>query len=182
MNKDYPNKKTDAVLLEQIRLNDDHTSFTILYDRYWNKSLAIAYNLTKDKFIAKDLVQDLFVGFWNKRKTMQINNFESYIATAIKFSFYSHVEKERRRRVIREEKLETKEEAELDEQIETLFTSDYFSNLIETLPEKCKLVVSYSRIHDMKNADIAVMMNISEKTVEGHLTKGLKIIRNKFKL
>ncbi|GAA6765754.1 RNA polymerase sigma-70 factor [Flavobacterium sp. CGRL1] len=181
MNTVESNKVSDDVLLLHISLHDDHGSFTVLYDRYWNRSLAIAYNLTRDKSVSKDIVQDLFISFWNRRKTLEINNFESYLATALKFSVFSHFEKERRRRIIREQKIEIKEEAILDQQIEEMFYEDYFLNLTEQLPEKCRLVVHYSRLEDMKNAEIAKTMNISEKTVEGHLTKGLKIIRNKFR-
>ncbi|MCI9843588.1 RNA polymerase sigma-70 factor [Flavobacterium pectinovorum] len=181
MSKDHSNNGSDNELLKRISLYDDHASFTALYDRYWNKSLAIAYNLTKDKSISKDIVQDLFIGLWNRRKNLEVTNFDAYLATALKFSVYSHFEKERRRRVIREEKLEVKEEAILDDQIESMFLNDYLLNLMEHLPEKCRLVVGYSRIDEMKNAEIAKTMNISEKTVEGHLTKGLKIIRNKFR-
>jgi RNA polymerase sigma-70 factor (family 1) len=181
MNKNSLHTKTDDELLHSIQLNDDHSSFSVLYDRYWDKSLAISYNLTRDKSQAKDIVQEVFISIWNRRKTLEIKNFSSYLATAIKFSFYMHIEKERRRRVILEDKLERKTEAEIDDQIEALYFTDYFLSLIETLPEKCKLVVSYSRLDDMSNADIAKKMNISEKTVEGHLTKGLKIIQRKFK-
>ncbi|MBP1618131.1 MAG: polymerase sigma-70 factor [Bacteroidetes bacterium] len=181
MNRDFRHEKTDDELLNAIRLNDEYSSFSAIYERYWDKSLAIAYNLTRDKSLAKDIVQDVFVSFWNRRKSLEINNFGNYIATAIKFSFYLHIDRERRRRVILEEKLERKAEAEADEQIEKLFYVDYFLSLIETLPEKCRLVVSYSKLHDMNNADIAQKMNISEKTVEGHLTKGLKIIQRKYK-
>jgi RNA polymerase sigma-70 factor (family 1) len=182
MRRNYPHTKTDDELLLSIRLNDDQSAFSVLYDRYWDKSLAIAYNLTHDKSQAKDIVQDVFISFWKRRTTLEINNFSNYLATSIKFSFFMHIEKERRRRVIREEKLDLQDEAILDEQIEALFCADYLSNLLECLPEKCRLVVSYSRLHDMKNSEIAKKMNISEKTVEGHLTKGLKIIRAKFRL
>jgi RNA polymerase sigma-70 factor (family 1) len=182
MRRDYLNTKTDEELLQLIKAENDNNSFSELYNRYWEKSLAITYNLTHDKSLAEDLVQELFISFWNRRTTLEINNFSSYLATAIKFSFYMHIEKERRRRIIREEKLAPQDEAVLDEQIEALFCADYFSKLLEVLPEKCKLVVSYSRLDDMSNADIAKKMNISEKTVEGHLTKGLKIIRSKFRL
>jgi RNA polymerase sigma-70 factor (family 1) len=173
--------KTDYELLQSIRLEDDEEAFAVLYERYWKKCLAISYNLMRDKSQAKDLVQEVFISIWNRRNVLEIKNISNYLATAIKFSFYMHIEKERRRRLILEEKLERKTEAEVDEQMEALFLTDYFLSLIETLPEKCRLVVSYSRLDDMKNADIAKKMNISEKTVEGHLTKGLKIIQRKFK-
>ncbi|MBP1638903.1 MAG: polymerase sigma-70 factor [Bacteroidetes bacterium] len=182
MSRDYPYTKTDDELLLCVRLNDCESSFSVLYDRYWDKSLGIAYNLTHDKSQAKDIVQDVFISFWNRRNTLEINNFSNYLATSIKFSFFVHIEKERRRRIIREEKLDPQDEAILDEQIETLFCADYFSNLLESLPEKCRLVISYSRLDDMKISEIAEKMNISEKTVEGHLTKGLKIIRAKFRI
>jgi RNA polymerase sigma-70 factor (ECF subfamily) len=173
--------QSDEYLLGLIRLNDDHAAFSMLYERYWNKLLAISFNLTNDKSISKEIVQEIFISLWNRRNTLEINNLNSYLATAVKFSFFDYIDKERRRRVLASEKFGGIEEAESDPAIEAIFMKEYLSGLLTTLPEKCRLVVTYSRIHDMSNAAIAEKLNISEKTVEGHLTKGLKILRSNFK-
>jgi hypothetical protein len=47
------------------------------------------------------------------------------------------------------------------------------------LPDKCKEVFKLSYLHDMKNKDIADVMGISLRTVEAHMYKALKILREK---
>jgi RNA polymerase sigma-70 factor (ECF subfamily) len=54
--------------------------------------------------------------------------------------------------------------------------------VVEQLPEKCRLVFSYKRDHHMTTPEIAHKMDISEKTVEFHLTKAIKTLRNALKM
>lgn len=46
-----------------------------------------------------------------------------------------------------------------------------------TLSPKCRKVFEMSRSEGMKNSEIAENMGMSEKTVEGYITKSLKQIR-----
>lgn len=48
---------------------------------------------------------------------------------------------------------------------------------IESLTPQCKKVFIYSRYHNLKNREIAIMLDISEKAVEKHITKALTEIR-----
>jgi RNA polymerase sigma-70 factor (ECF subfamily) len=167
----------DEMLLDLVRQHEDHEAFTELFNRYWNKLLAIAYNLIQDKSAAKEIVQELFVSLWNRRLHVQIDNVNSYLATAVKFSVFKEIERRKRRRELEIARFGQADQAALDDKLEQLFIKEYLAGLLEQLPEKCALVVNYSKIQDMSNAEIAHKLNISEKTVEGHLTKGLKAIR-----
>ena len=51
------------------------------------------------------------------------------------------------------------------------------SSFVKTLPEQRKKVFLLSREENMKNKEIAFLLNISEKTVEKHITKALSDIR-----
>ncbi|EHQ26009.1 sigma-70 family RNA polymerase sigma factor [Mucilaginibacter paludis] len=172
---------SDEVLLEMIRLEGNHLAFTTLYDRYWNKLLAIAYNLLRDKSSAKEIVQEVFISLWNRRTNIEVRNAGSYLATAVKFSVFKQIERERRYRHIELADVGDLQLAAVDDRIEDLFIKEYLAGLLEALPEKCALVINYSRIRDWSNAQIAEELNIAEKTVEGHLTKGLKLIRANLK-
>ncbi|MNY29502.1 RNA polymerase sigma factor [compost metagenome] len=50
---------------------------------------------------------------------------------------------------------------------------------IELLPEKCQQVFKLSRLEGLKYRDIALQLNISEKTVENHMGNALKILRSR---
>ena len=65
----------------------------------------------------------------------------------------------------------------LEDKINAKFLQDYIDGIVEQLPEKSRLVYNYSRKKGLSNAEIAREMRISQKTVEGHLTKVLKTLR-----
>ena len=48
---------------------------------------------------------------------------------------------------------------------------------VRQLPEHCRIVFEMSRFDELKNREIAGKLGISQKTVEAHLTKALKILR-----
>lgn len=50
---------------------------------------------------------------------------------------------------------------------------------INGLPEKCREVFKLSYLYDMKNKDIADTLSISLRTVEAHMYKALKILRER---
>lgn len=52
---------------------------------------------------------------------------------------------------------------------------------IDELPDKCREVFKLSYLHDMKNKDIADVMGISLRTVEAHMYKALKVLRERLK-
>ena len=49
--------------------------------------------------------------------------------------------------------------------------------LVSNLPEKCRLVYKMSRENGMSQKQIAEEFCISEKTVEAHIGKALKVLR-----
>ena len=49
---------------------------------------------------------------------------------------------------------------------------------IATLPEKCREVFMMSKIDGLKNREIAEKLNISEKTVERHMSIALRKLRD----
>ncbi len=173
-------ERTDIQLTDLLR-SGDHVAFTEIYNRYWNKLTAIAYNHTKDKSAAKEIVQELFVGLWNRKDILDIKTLNGYLATAVKFAVYKKIERERRRREIENQEFSKSDFMEIDQEIETRFLQEYINGQVEQLPEKCRMVFNYSRVKGMSNPEIAEEMNISVRTVEGHLNKGLKAIRNGLK-
>lgn len=50
--------------------------------------------------------------------------------------------------------------------------------IAEQLPKQCAKVFKLSRISGLSNKEIASQLQLSEKTVEGHITRSLKFFRS----
>ncbi|MDB5128248.1 RNA polymerase sigma-70 factor [Mucilaginibacter sp.] len=167
---------TDCKLLE-LFTNGNDAAFAEIYNRYWKKLIALSYSYTKDKFLAEEIVQEVFVSLWNRRGVVKIETLSSYLATAIKFSVFKNIyTKNRHERLL--EQMPASSIAELPEDlVHAKFLEEYVNGLVEQLPEKCRLVYKYSRQKGLSPQEIAEEMNIAKKTVEAHLTKALKMLR-----
>lgn len=67
-----------------------------------------------------------------------------------------------------------------DQILDNIFAAEIqavIDNTVNELPEQCSRVFKLSRSEGLKNHEISSTLNISEKTVESHITKALKIIR-----
>jgi RNA polymerase sigma-70 factor, ECF subfamily len=54
-----------------------------------------------------------------------------------------------------------------------------FRTALSELPEQCRTVFQLSRFEELKYREIASRLSISEKTVENHMGKALKLLRIK---
>jgi RNA polymerase sigma-70 factor (family 1) len=172
------NKLSDVELTALLK-KGDKAAFTEIYDRYWNKLLAIAYNHTRDKSDAEEIVQEVFIALWNKRDQVNILSPERYFATAVKFTVFNNYYRKKRRTDDMISKMPYRESYEIEEEIAARFLQEQIDGIISALPDKCRLVFQYSREKGLKNSEIAKEMGIAEKTVEAHLNKALKTIRGK---
>ncbi|TXH20759.1 MAG: hypothetical protein E6Q95_05120, partial [Chitinophagaceae bacterium] len=80
-------KHKDADLLERIT-NNDYSAFEMLYNRYWELVYNTAYKRLNDSGLCKDIVQDLFLDIWERRNSIQIENFPGYVNKATKYIVY----------------------------------------------------------------------------------------------
>ncbi len=155
----------------------DETAITEIYHRYWRKLLAIAYNQTKDKTAAEEVVQEVLINLWDRRASLKIDSLPNYLATAVKYTVLNSIQREKRRNTIAVGVFGNASASFDDEEIYAHLLRDYINGVVETLPDKCKLVFKCSREQGKSIPQIAKELNIAEKTVEAHLTKALKTIR-----
>ena len=172
----------DQELVELLK-KGDHKAFEKIYLNYWEKLYSVAYKWTNCRETSKELVQDLFLKLWDKRETLHIyRSLNSYIFSFIKYLIYNHLDSQ---------KVKDKHLASLRPENNLEYTTDQklsFDELyqlldveIGNLPEKTKNVFQLSRQHNLSNKEIAQKLEISEKTVEFHLTKSIKRIKSGIK-
>jgi RNA polymerase sigma-70 factor (family 1) len=170
---------TDQELTDFLK-SGDHAAFTEIYNRYWDKLFAVAYNRLSDELEAEEAVQNVFLSLWKRKETLELtHSLSTYLSVSVKYQIFTRLAQLKRERertgqlkmVAVEGKETTGEwlsEKELRLQIE---------QCINALPEKCRIVFLLSREQNLTNKQIAGQLDISEKTVEGHITKALSTIR-----
>lgn len=158
----------------------DELAFAEIYDRFWQKLFAIAYNRLKEIQTAEDIVHDVLVSLWANRERVTIESLENYLATAAKYMVLAKIKKKVRERVYNTT-ITLHRAPVFDLPIESSLHYKYIlemvKNEVEKLPEKCRLIFKCSRNAGMPVKQIATKLNISPKTVENQLNKALKQLK-----
>ncbi|HEY5408022.1 MAG TPA: RNA polymerase sigma-70 factor [Ginsengibacter sp.] len=156
----------------------DELAFTEIYDRFWKKLFAIAYNRLEERESAEDIVHNVFASLWINRNKIEIKSLENYLATAAKYMVFAKIKKKERERIYNNDIQQASVfELAIETSLHYKYILEIVKNEVEKLPEKCRLIFKYSRNDGMPVKRIAKELNISPRTVENQLNKALKQLR-----
>ncbi|MFD0861078.1 RNA polymerase sigma-70 factor [Sungkyunkwania multivorans] len=165
--------------------NGDAAAFEMLFRLYHSKLRFIASNYISQAEDSEEIVQDVFIKIWKRRKSLNIKtNLNSYLFTTVKNTCLDHLRKQRRKTGFRH-RLELLENtinynALKDAAASAIIEKELaleIEKAIALLPEKCKQVFMKSRVQGMTNKAISEQLHISVKTVENHMTRALRHMR-----
>jgi RNA polymerase sigma-70 factor (family 1) len=169
---------TDFDLIALLK-EDDVSAFDTLYSRYFGKLYNHAYEKLNDRFLAQEVVQDLFVRFWQNRHKLEVHtSLASYFFGAIRYLVINQYKKQ----MIYEQKIDAHAFTQSESSDATNEWLDFkdlqteYQAALQQLPEKCREVFLMSR-NGASNKEIAEALGISIKTVEQHMTKALRTLR-----
>lgn len=128
---------------------------------------------------AKDLMQDSFVKLWNNCKDVPYEKAKGYVFTLARNSFLNDYKREK---MIRNHKNNSSKNLlnieSPDYVLEEKEFLDKINRVISSLPDKNREVFLLNRIDGKTYKEIAVLFEISVKTVEKWMHDSLKIIRS----
>ena len=162
----------------------DRKVFKTVIESYYDQVYWYAKSLTRDVDLAKDLTQDAFLKLWKKRdKVKKGTIIKGWLYKSVRNKFLDNVKKHGKETYLFEttfaETLDNVVSREYQEELQRKM--QIVEREIERLPNKCHQVFKLSKKDGLTNNEIAEHLGISIKTVEGHLTKALKILREKLK-
>jgi RNA polymerase sigma-70 factor (ECF subfamily) len=174
----YEKQISDGELLQSLK-GDDTAAFEVLYDRYW-KALYLKACQRVDRDEAKDLVQEVMISLWRRRKDITAEkegDLSRYLFTAIKYRVISHYAFSASE--IRNVDIFDILEGQLhNDALETKELKATIESAVSRLPARMQQIFRMSREEDCSIADIAQKLNLSEQTVKNQLTEALKRLRN----
>lgn len=165
--------------------DDDHRAFTALYDRYWAKLYTVAYHRINSASDSEDIVQEVFFSLWKRRAILDLKNgISTYLSMAVKYQVINRLAREEVKQVYRDVVAGS---TDADENSVELWLTEKelmqkLEQCIHKLPEKCRLVFEMSRKEGKSTKQIAEKLDISQKTVEAHMTKALSTLRSGMKI
>ncbi len=167
-------------LQEQIARNDDSAAYKELFLSFYNPLLRFAVTLVKSKESAEEIVSDVFVNIWEKRKRINsINNLKVYLFIAVKNTALNYLSRQNKNLTDSvDETLMNYKSIYFDPE-QLMVTAEMVARIkaaIEELPPKCKLIFKLVKEEELKYRDVAEILNISSKTVESQIAIAIKKI------
>ena len=162
----------------------DITAFEMFFKTYYQPLCNYAYTFIQDKDEAEEIVQSAFLSVWEKRESLDIKtSLKSYLYTMVRNTSLNVIKHEKIKQKYVGEALAVNERTH-DGVAQSVLSSELEERIhlaMQVLPEQCRLVFKLSRFEELKYSEIAEQLNISIKTVENHMGKALKIMREQLK-
>lgn len=172
-------EERDRHVAEGIRCGSK-SAFEELFRRYCDDLCLFAESYVSSAAIAEDLVHDVFCDVWDRRDRFHPKGtVRAYLFQAVKNGAYDHLKHRRVRRRWVEETIHEP----VSRALETSHRAEYarldaeVRRAVESLSERQQTVFRLARDHDLSYAEIALVLGISEKTVENHMGRALKQLR-----
>jgi|TARA_R110000737_G_scaffold353010_1_gene401730 RNA polymerase sigma-70 factor (ECF subfamily) len=162
--------------LEQL----DKNRFKEVFKKYYNPLCNYASTIVKDHKMAQDVVQDVFTKLWDKRDNVSIDsNEKSYLFQAVKNRSLEILRKQKN-----DQKVSTADYkdlyvdgSEIDEQARKYMLKEFLYKSIRQLPPKCQEIFVMNKVNGLTYNEIALDLDISVKTVENHIGKAYRKLR-----
>jgi len=169
--------------LQQLK-DGDKNIINALYSEYSKRLYRFAYGYLKTDEDARDIVQEVFVRLWNSRHELKNDTqLDAFLFTVAKNTIISTF----RKRISEKDYLEnlrfvsTSNPADTEKQVDYAILAEKVKRLTEALPEQRRRIFILSKEKGFSNKAIAEELEISVKTVEDHMTKARKFIRENLK-
>jgi RNA polymerase sigma-70 factor (family 1) len=162
---------------------DDHESFRKLFEKYNLPLYNFSLKYLKLNQAAEDVVQEVFIKIWDKRKEIRTDtSLKSYLFTIAMNSIRKQFNKQSRYNEIKHEILVNSIIADdvFDERQDYQELLDKLTELVNEMPEKRRQVFTEKKFEEKSVKEISVKLNISEKTVEYHITQATNFLRKEF--
>ena len=138
--------------------------------------------MVKSKESAEEIVSDVFIKVWEKRKELEkISNLKVYLYVSTRNTALNYLNLEKRTHTNPIEEFQAEFASIYFDPEQLMITADMLALIkrsIDQLPTKCKIIFRLIKEDGLKYREVAEILNISVKTVENQLAIALQKIGN----
>ncbi len=162
----------------------DELVFEKVFKDYYERLCNYANTFVNDMDEAEEMVQSTFLTLWEKRESIGIHtSVKSYLYQAVHNQSLNKI-KHLQVRQAHSEYIKHQAAAgsfEINQNLLGEELEQQINAAINSLPAQCQTVFRLSRFENLTYAEIAEQLNLSVKTIENHMGKALRIMREQLK-
>lgn len=179
------NSETDEHIARlAVRINQsDRKAFDELFRLLYPGLIRFAQSYTRDNASAYDVVQDVFVNLWQRRKQIDDQqSLRSYIYTSVKNRSLNVIRKDSALTFDTDltHEYHSEQNTNLTEESSQNDLSELFNEWISQLPDRQREAFELSRYDGLDHNEIAEVMNVSPKTVNNHIVLALQTLKGQY--
>ena len=179
------NQATDNQLVHSFQ-DGNNRALEVLINRYKDKLFTSIHILVKDKYLAEDLFQDVFIKIIDTLRNNRYNEEGKFLPWAIRIAHNLCVD--HFRKVKRTPAITTSDDRDIFEVINVMEAGadkvmmkvqshDHVRRILDMLPEDQREVIIFRHYADLSFKEIAKMTNCSINTALGRMRYGLLNMR-----
>jgi RNA polymerase sigma-70 factor (ECF subfamily) len=138
---------------------------------------SMACHFLRDRALAEELAQEVFLNL--HQNLASIKSPEHLVYWLRKVTSHRCIDQSRRQKVRPQVSLDDVPEPSIDASENDLFLSEMLRRVVDTLPEKARLVVILRYQEDLDPGEIADVLDMPLNTVKSHLRRSLSTLRDK---
>ncbi|MCD8042176.1 MAG: RNA polymerase sigma-70 factor [Tannerellaceae bacterium] len=169
--------KTEQILLTRIQL-DNEEAFRDIFYLYSDRLFLWAYKITQNTQVSEDIVQDFFVRYWEKRKSLRFDpSFAAYAFRSVYNASLNYLRDNERFIHGYEVTIDLIDSEVEDEDLKEL--KRLLLKAIDELPDRCKKIFVMATLEKKKYTEVADLLGISVNTVKVQVSKAYRILKEK---
>ncbi len=163
-----------------INLND-RKSFEIFFKQYYTRLIKFALLYVPIQEQAEDIVSDVLIKLLkNQKNFFETEKFEGYLFMAVKNQSFSFLRKQKIQYAHRTVDIESDHllsENDPETSLEYDELTSLITKTINSLPPRRQIIFKLVKEENHKIKEVALLLDISPKTVENHLSLAVKHLR-----
>lgn len=169
----------DQKLLDASK-NGDEKAFGLLFEKYWDDLFKMAYRRLRSAEDAKDIVQDVFLSFWNNIGSIRIEeSLGGYLYTVLRNKIFNFFERNNNhlRKLMQQPFVPAQHEETIFSNYCTIELQRFITQQVAVMPEKMRRIYLLSKEEHLTIAEISSLLSLSSQTVKNQLYNALSRLR-----
>lgn len=179
----------DSIDVHKIK-EGDQIVFKRFFETFYPKLMSLACRFVDDE-VAKDLVQDIFIFYWERKQQIEAENIYSFLFKCLQnkcLNYLKHemvVEEYNAKVHIAEARINfLNDRTDSNDVLKQVIDRDLHEQIeasVKKLPPKTAEAFRLAYYHDLPYKEIAEVMNISPRTVACHVRNAVLFLREDLK-